>query len=564
MFKWIGISGVHHAGRGQGIIIRGADNVRINNAAISCDGVAGQIGVTIQDESGNGSNNVLVSDSIIGYDVNGGTSGQVCETGISVADVAGQDVTLDNIKVYGSSTSITLNQRITARNMSLTYNNLSTGANGSYVYCSDCTVAATCAAGGTGALARRINGAWVCSEGGGVTGSGTAGRLPVWTGSSSLGDSALSQSAAEVTVDRSLVVQGQVETQSTEAGSVTLNSTSGGSVALQAPSVADNFALVLPATNGTLEVQGHEHDAAAITSGVFADARVAQSNVTQHQGALQLGASQITSGTLALARGGTKQTSWTAGRCVQVSADGAKLESAGGACATGGSFDPMDDSTLWFREDFPTVTTASQQIGAYGWTLSCASGTLSVVSKTGSSPYKKAYRLETGATSGNQCQITLGSSASNATAIGRLQAYAPWDSSFSFRRNSAASTGEVMFVGYIQGGGNTPGGGATTDRIGIEYDATRSDTAFMFVACDGSACTRQSSGVAINTGWHKVRIRSQTAGTVIFALDGGTEVSISSNVSTGAMAPIFGTKTAEAAAKRVEADRWYWSGTNAQ
>jgi len=163
MFKWIGISGVHHAGRGQGIIIRGADNVRINNAAISCDGVAGQIGVTIQDESGNGSNNVLVSDSIIGYDVNGGTSGQVCETGISVADVAGQDVTLDNIKVYGSSTSITLNQRITARNMSLTYNNLSTGANGSYVYCSNCTVAATCAAGGTGALAKRLNGTWVCN-----------------------------------------------------------------------------------------------------------------------------------------------------------------------------------------------------------------------------------------------------------------------------------------------------------------------------------------------------------------------------------------------------------------
>jgi len=43
-------------------------------------------------------------------------------------------------------------------------------------------------------------------------------------------------------------------------------------------------------------------DASQVVSGTFADARIAQSNVTQHQAALTLAASQITSGTLADAR----------------------------------------------------------------------------------------------------------------------------------------------------------------------------------------------------------------------------------------------------------------------
>jgi len=495
-----------------------------------------------------------------------------------------------NLMMWGGSPTAT--GKLLLSDATLDYTSLSglAAANGSIVYCSNCTAASPCAGGGTGAIARRISGAWVCSEGGGggggVSGSGTAGRLPVWTGPSSLGDSALSQSAAAVTVDRPLVVQGQAE-----AGSVTLNSTAGGSVALQAPSTSSNFTLTLPAANGTLELQGHEHDASAISSG-----------------------------TLPVSRGGTGASSFTGGRCIQSSADGQSLTVASGACAVdghshtlagdvtgdvgsatvariqgrnvssaapsdgqalvwsaaesqwrpvtvnggGGSFDPLDDTVLWFREDFPTVTTTNHQIGTYGWTSSCSSGTISVVSRTGSSPFKKAYRMETGATSGNICQITLGSSGSSATVLGALGSYGSWDSTIYFRNNSVASTGMGLFVGYIVGGSNVPGAGASTARIGVEYDTSRGDTDFMFVACNGSNCTRQSSGVSFDTSWHKLRIRSQTAGTILFSLDGGTEISINTNVPTSALAPMFGVRTAESAAKRVEADRWYWSGPNAQ
>lgn len=43
------------------------------------------------------------------------------------------------------------------------FGSLPAATNGTAMYCSDCTVANPCAGGGTGALAKRINGAWVCN-----------------------------------------------------------------------------------------------------------------------------------------------------------------------------------------------------------------------------------------------------------------------------------------------------------------------------------------------------------------------------------------------------------------
>ena len=46
-----------------------------------------------------------------------------------------------------------------------THANLPTpvNGNGGFVYCSDCTIASPCASGGTGAMAKRLNGQWVCN-----------------------------------------------------------------------------------------------------------------------------------------------------------------------------------------------------------------------------------------------------------------------------------------------------------------------------------------------------------------------------------------------------------------
>src|ERR1700719_3295564 len=43
---------------------------------------------------------------------------------------------------------------------------LGTPANGTVLSCSDCTLANPCAGSGTGAIAERLNGVWVCNGGG--------------------------------------------------------------------------------------------------------------------------------------------------------------------------------------------------------------------------------------------------------------------------------------------------------------------------------------------------------------------------------------------------------------
>lgn len=45
----------------------------------------------------------------------------------------------------------------------LTFATLGAPANGKVVYCSDCTIANPCAGAGTGAVAKRLNGVWVCN-----------------------------------------------------------------------------------------------------------------------------------------------------------------------------------------------------------------------------------------------------------------------------------------------------------------------------------------------------------------------------------------------------------------
>ena len=49
------------------------------------------------------------------------------------------------------------------QNASVTFANLGTPANGTQVYCSNCTIANPCAGGGTGAFAKRITATWICN-----------------------------------------------------------------------------------------------------------------------------------------------------------------------------------------------------------------------------------------------------------------------------------------------------------------------------------------------------------------------------------------------------------------
>jgi hypothetical protein len=72
--------------------------------------------------------------------------------------LAGTDSTVqENIRFAGGSQPYSQWAATTFANLP------GTPVNGMMTYCSDCTIANPCAASGTGAFARRLNGVWVCN-----------------------------------------------------------------------------------------------------------------------------------------------------------------------------------------------------------------------------------------------------------------------------------------------------------------------------------------------------------------------------------------------------------------
>ena len=69
-------------------------------------------------------------------------------------EVPTKNAVYDKIEAVAAPQSITFTATLFA--------NLGTPSNGTLVYCSDCTFANPCASGGTGAFAKRLNGAWRC------------------------------------------------------------------------------------------------------------------------------------------------------------------------------------------------------------------------------------------------------------------------------------------------------------------------------------------------------------------------------------------------------------------
>ena len=369
--------------------------------------------------------------------------------------------------------------------------------------------------------------------GGGVGGSGTAGAVALWTDTTTLGNSSITESQEAINAGKKLIVAGPIESQSTEPGAAVLYSASGGSVAVQAPDTATDWTLTAPAANGILALEGHEHDASAITSGAFADARVAESNVTQHQGALQLGASQITSGTLGLARGGTNQTSWTAGRCVQVSADGTKLESASEACATGGSSggDPMDTTTLVLRDDFCSGGTSGGQIGELGWMTSTVAGTAVSASYNVGSPSHPCELRGIGVSSVNandgRSMYLSNPTASFHNATGT----ANWEAKFIWQYPTYASELRTR-VGLVKSDEYNVLVPTAFMEVRFDVDANwdPGGTKFIACVCNGntkSNCTDVNTGLTVSADtWYKLRIWSDATGVIKMQLNDGNTITL--------------------------------------
>ena len=97
----------------------------------------------------------VVSGNRIGYGMNNSVYGVNMQGGGLLSSNA-VDGTFTTPLAAGSSTVVLPQGR------GVPFNQLGAWANGSMVYCTNCQIGATCSGGGTGAFARRINGAWNC------------------------------------------------------------------------------------------------------------------------------------------------------------------------------------------------------------------------------------------------------------------------------------------------------------------------------------------------------------------------------------------------------------------
>lgn len=97
--------------------------------------------------------NTFKTRGIVGRFIYNDKSGAMTIGRVATANADNQSMTTD----------VTFDANGMIKITSVAFANLGTPSNGTIVYCADCTIASPCAGAGTGALAKRLNGAWICN-----------------------------------------------------------------------------------------------------------------------------------------------------------------------------------------------------------------------------------------------------------------------------------------------------------------------------------------------------------------------------------------------------------------
>ena len=169
----------------------------------------------------------------------------------------------------------------------------------------------------------------------------------------------------------------------------------------------------------------------------------------------------------------------------------------------------LDHTIATLDEDFIGGTNTDGMIGQLGWRLYNIAGTSSSVYIAGTSAHPGQFQFASGAASGNGGVVTLLGSSQMVFEIGS----AAWELRIAFKLNQTTLTRFRL--------------GMNNDHTTIDgwrgeylrYDTSNGDTNFMFVVRDGGGGeTATSSGVAVDTNWHTLRIRTITPGSYVYAM----------------------------------------------
>jgi hypothetical protein len=218
-----------------------------------------------------------------------------------------------------------------------------------------------------------------------------------------------------------------------------------------------------------------------------------------------------------------------------------------------------DTNIVSIREEFLGGDISGTAGGNHemGWTRATIVAAPTVTRLPGTFANPGIINIATGATSGNGGSIVLGGAAGTNYGLGALGSNANWEAIYIFQLPSVSTT-QSVYIGMA----STALTAVPTDGFWLRYDTVGGDTAFQLCGKTGAGAeTCSTSGVNVDTGvFHKLRIRSTTAGTIRMRLDSGTEKTIVSggdiNItpSTAVMNPFFQILTRTGSARDLAID----------
>lgn len=208
-------------------------------------------------------------------------------------------------------------------------------------------------------------------------------------------------------------------------------------------------------------------------------------------------------------------------------------------------------TTIYERDEFfggPTTPT-SGQIGALGWEYSAT--TIGTHIDT-TPPNIGNVKVTTSTVLSNDCYLMLGDSTAAQGFAGSLHNNAGWTNTYIFKLSSTSNIRAII--------------GLVTDRPDSDVRSPsgyymKLDTGlsanFYFctkTAYGGAESSFVDSGTAGDTSYHKLTMWSETASAVKFQIDAGTVQTITTQLTSSPVMPIFWVRTYDTTAKSVTAD----------
>jgi hypothetical protein len=230
----------------------------------------------------------------------------------------------------------------------------------------------------------------------------------------------------------------------------------------------------------------------------------------------------------------------------------------GGAGSTY-SLDVIPDAkVIDISDDFLPTLANNSIIGQLGWAVrNDFNAGFSVANQAAIQNHPGIIRLTASgaAVSGDGFQLDLGGQSFGGTqSIYGLANLAGWECVWIVRLNQTTNF-RIRFGFY-----SATGGGSPPEFIGIRYDTSLSDTGWKGEARTSSVSTATSALATVDTNFHTFKIRSTSAGTILFSIDGGSELSLNSGLPSSSQVFVPGLVAAATASNpSFNADVDYWS-----